>query len=33
MFHKGKKNDGKPLTACFHSDGPQIKIMKTQTSV
>lgn len=25
MFHKGKKkkNDQKPLTACFHSDGPQ----------
>lgn len=33
MFHKEKKNDGKPLTACFHSDGPQIKIMKTQTSI
>lgn len=33
MFHKEKKNDGKPLTACFHSEGPQIKIMKTQTSI
>lgn len=32
-FTKKKKNDGKPLTACFHSDGPQIKIMKTQTSI